>query len=116
MVSVFTVLFSAAMIRGEALFSIRSTWFVCFPGKTAKDRLTNFKGPGRDGSHVDEFALAERTYGRVPFVAYIKITTGVWFLSTSVVGWFWPALPPALSPALSGHGRASIATSTVSWF
>ena len=46
------------MIRGEALYSGRSAWFVCFPGTSARDRLTNFKGPGRD---VDEIALARRT-------------------------------------------------------
>ena len=47
-----------AMIRGEALYSNRSAWYVCFPGIHGKDRLTNFKGPGRD---KDELALAERT-------------------------------------------------------
>ena len=46
------------MIRGEALYSSRSAWYVCFPGTSAKDRLTNFKGPGRD---TNEMALAERT-------------------------------------------------------
>ena len=46
------------MIRGEALYSSRSAWYVCFPGTSAKDGLTNFKGPGRD---TDEMALAERT-------------------------------------------------------
>jgi len=47
------------MIRGEALYTSRSAWFVCFPGIHGKDCLTNFKGPGRDGK--DEIPLAERT-------------------------------------------------------
>ena len=47
------------MIRGEALYTPRSAWYVCFPGTSAKDRLANFKGPGRDGPC--EQALAERT-------------------------------------------------------
>ena len=42
------------VIRGEALYSSRSAWFVCFHGTSVKDRLTNFKGPGRD---IDEIAL-----------------------------------------------------------
>ena len=45
------------MIRGEALYSPRSQWYVCFPGTASKDRLTNFKGAGRD---PDEFHLAQR--------------------------------------------------------
>ena len=49
------------MIRGEALYSHRSAWFVCFPGVTTQDRLTNFKGPGRDGTLGQcERAMAER--------------------------------------------------------
>ena len=58
------------MIRGEALYSSRSAWCVCFPGTTAKDRLTNFKGPGRD---FDEIALAERTLTLFSALAEIGI-------------------------------------------
>ena len=47
------------MIRGEAFYTPRSTWFVCYPGTTSKDRLTGFRGP-EDGK-VHEYALAERT-------------------------------------------------------
>ena len=49
---------AAMAVRGEALYEPRSAWFVCFPGTTAKDRLTNFRGPGREGG--DELRLAER--------------------------------------------------------
>ena len=47
------------MIKVESPYTPRSTWFVCFPGSTSKDRLTNFRGPV-DGKE-DELALAERT-------------------------------------------------------
>ena len=40
-------------VRGEALFTARGAWFVCYPSSSTKCRLTNFK--------QDELGLAEQT-------------------------------------------------------
>ena len=41
------------IVRGEALYTPRGCWFVCYPSPSTKHRLTNFK--------QEELALAERT-------------------------------------------------------
>ena len=45
-------------VSGEALYTARSTWFVCFPGN--RDRLISFRGP-RGDDHDGELELAQRT-------------------------------------------------------
>ena len=40
-------------VRGEALFTPRGAWCVCYPSSSAKFRLTNFK--------QEEYGLAEQT-------------------------------------------------------
>ena len=49
----YTVAMSGGCIRGEALYTPRGCWYVCYPTASAKFRMTNFR--------EDELSYAERT-------------------------------------------------------